>query len=394
MPILSPPSPAVTAEKRRPRIAVIARWLPAIGGTSNGIIERSRRLARAGWEVHIYAERLDHDALLAIGAIPHRILSLPSWSGLARRFFSWHSERAVSQGGFDLVVGHGDIQRQDVLVLHNCVEAAHEAVHGQPSGDPSELMWLHRRLLTDGRFRLLIANSRLMRADVMRRFGVPEEKIAVVYPGHDPSRFLPAGRPEDRKAVRGELDLHPEDVAAGLITSGDLPKRGVTLFLESLARAHRSRPRLAGVIVGKERRVGKYRSVARRLGIADRVRFVEPRADIERLYRALDLFFYPALFEEFGQTVQEAMACGLPVLTSRRVGAAELLGEESHEFVLPAPERDGFAAALCRLADDAPRREAWGRRCRHACRDNDWDLHFERVRALYERALRGGGTPI
>jgi UDP-glucose:(heptosyl)LPS alpha-1,3-glucosyltransferase len=82
----------------------------------------------------------------------------------------------------------------------------------------------------------------------------------------------------------------------------------------------------------------------------NKVFFREPQFNVENTYHALDVSVHAAAWEEFGMTVLESMACGVPVVASSRVGAAELITGEALQFVLPEPSVEAMAAAMLELA--------------------------------------------
>ena len=128
------------------------------------------------------------------------------------------------------------------------------------------------------------------------------------------------------------------------MTSGDFAKRGLDLFLATAPRGSRSaRPDARFLVVGSkelpERRARRMRSCAR--GVV----LYRPKSRApERWFAALDLFLYAARFEEFGMVVAEAQAMGVPVLTSRLVGASECLPDAYARWLLDGPEPAGMAA--------------------------------------------------
>ncbi|MDX6769006.1 MAG: glycosyltransferase family 4 protein [Elusimicrobiota bacterium] len=367
------------------RLALVARRVEGLSGASRMIVEHARRFVAAGWEVHVFAGRLDAPAVTGAGATPNLVLSWPWGSWLKRVSFARMAARGAR--GFDLVHGHGDLFDQDVLSLHNCVHAAHEAVRGTPLPDSDATGRLHSRQLRERRFRVLVANSRLMKDDATRRFGVPPESVEVVYPGFDPSRFTPADRERLGAPMRAELGVTPGETLVGLVTSGDFEKRGLPAFLRAFALAARTRPGLRALVVGKETRPGPYKALAAGLGVAERVIWREPSAGVERFYHALDLYAHPARWEEFGMSVLEALACGLPVVTGSKVGAAELMTGGLSAGVLADPAPEPLAAAFGALADDADRRRALGALGPAAAAPCAWDASAARLLALYERLL-------
>ena len=187
------------------RLALVARRVEGLSGATRLIIEEARAAVAAGWDVHVFGERLDHAAIRLAGARPRQVPSWPWGPWLKRRAFAAFAGRMVR--GFDVVHGHGDLFDQDLLSLHNCVHAAHEATHGSPLPADAPVGRIHAHQLAQRRFRLLAANSRLMKDDVVTRFGVPEGMIEVVYPGFEPSRFDPRDRERLGRPLRASLGL-------------------------------------------------------------------------------------------------------------------------------------------------------------------------------------------
>ncbi|HAM36941.1 MAG TPA: hypothetical protein DEB40_06895 [Elusimicrobia bacterium] len=370
------------------KIAIVCRRVKGLSGTTTTILEHGRRLAGLGWDVHVYGESLDRVKLRAAGIQEHSIPAWPWGSYLKRRLFAVVCDRLLARGGFDLVHGHGDNFRQDILSLHNCVHAAHLAVHSTPLPAQSSVGRVHARMLSEGRFRLLIANSRLMRDEVCERFGVPPEKIEVIYPGFDPGRFRACDRAALREPARRELGVGEGDILFGLITSGDFVKRGVGVFLRALGRVRRRGIAARAVVIGKESRLAPYLRQASAEGVAEAVSFLPPAADVAPWFHCLDVYAHPARYEEFGQSVQEALACGVPVLTGRQVGAAELIAGEARDWLLDSGGPEELGDRMEALARDAGLRQRLGALGPAAVAENTWERNFAKTLACYERLLK------
>ena len=368
------------------RLALVARRVEGLSGAARIILEEARAAADADWEVHVFAEKLDREAILAVGAAPRPVLRWPWGSWLKRRAFAATAGRMVR--GFDLVHGHGDLLDQDLLSLHNCVHAAHEAATGAPLPADDAVGRMHALQLRERRFRLLAANSRLMKDDVVRRFGVPPELVEGVYPGFEPSRFKPGDRERLGQSLRAETGIPPDAVLFGLVTSGDFEKRGLPVFLKAFAAVARECPQARALVAGKEARPGPYLRLAAELGISDKVVFRQPMTAVERLYHALDVYVHAARWEEFGMTVLEALACGVPVLTGRSVGACELLSGEAREGILDDLSPEVLAAAMLPLAREPERRARRAALGPAAAAPCAWPRHALSVLALYERLTK------
>ena len=314
------------------------------------------------------------------------MLHWPWGSWLKRRAFAALAGRAAR--GHDVVHGHGDLLDQDLLSLHNCVHAAHEVATGKPLPASDAVGRMHALQLSQRRFRLLAANSRLMKDDVVRRFGVPADMIEVVYPGFDPERFRAGDRSKLGQKSRAELGLKADQLLFGLITSGDFEKRGLALFLRAFAKMAREVPTARALIVGKETRPGPYLELAAELGITEKIHFRDPIPEVERLYHSIDIYVHAAKWEEFGMTALEALACGVPVIVGEKVGASELLDGPSREFVLPDLAPDALAGAMARLARDLALRASLSSSAPAAAEPFTLAAHGRKVLALYERLLK------
>jgi len=367
-------------QQKRFNAGIVIRKFKGLSGAVNYAAELARRLPAHGFDMTVLAQRADAALAANCGAELRKVPSLPfGWPG-SRALFSaaagWRSR------GLDLVHGQGDTLSQDVLSLHNCVHAAHEAVYGAPLPPDNGVGRLHERQLRERRFKLLVANSVLMKAEVSRRFGVPPELIRVIHPGMTPARF--AAKAPD---LRAELGFAASDVVAGLVTSGDLAKRGAGAFLKALARARAEAPQLKGLIVAGPAQAAQLRPAAAELGLGSALVFTAPRPAVERLYSTLDFMAYPALYEEFGITVLEACACGLPVLLrAAKVGAAETLSPVLRAE-LDFSSDEELAAKMAALALSPQRRSALGSAARLCALPVTWDAAAAALAAVYREAL-------
>jgi len=103
------------------------------------------------------------------------------------------------------------------------------------------------------------------------------------------------------------------------------------------------------LVVGKDR-PAHYHDMAGKLGVLDRVFFVGPRRDVENFYGAGDLFILPSVYEPFGNTCMEALACGLPLVTTRMTGASELIREGKNGLIIDDPRNIQEMAGILQRA--------------------------------------------
>lgn len=317
-------------------------------GAARTAYENIRYFKSKGYEVHVASMTLDKENIIAEGAIPHKMLPWIKYTGVwRRRWYNWQVQQLRKKLKAEITVGHGDIQDQDVVTLHNSVFLASELIHGKPLEADHEMAITHGELLRNQKFRKLIANSNLMKDDCIKRFHIPAEKIQVIYPAIDTKTFYP--RPEKREALRKRFGF-PDKVIVSLVTSGNFKKRGLDLFTEAVESLPQEIRDMASFrVVGKDNANG-----------SPLLTFDPGLTDIENYYNAIDLFVLPARIEEFGRVVLEAMGSGLPVLTTDKVGASELLEGESRRFIIPSHNVSALAEAMKELIQDKDLRTRLG----------------------------------
>jgi UDP-glucose:(heptosyl)LPS alpha-1,3-glucosyltransferase len=367
------------------RIAIVYRSISGLSGAPGIILDHSRRLSDLGYRVTLIGESLDKDRVARTGADSIRIRRLPLPKMLRLQWFMKRAGRLSRD--FDFIVGHGHSMRQHVFHLHNCIRLAHEKMHGPAAQVEDPVLLLQERMLRHGEFGFCIANSRLMQRELAGRYAIPESRIHVVYPGSDLARFKAEDRDRYRADARRELGIGASTVAAGLITSGDFRKRGVDIAIDAFsAIPAATRQQALLLIVGRESRLEQYRRQADARGLGAQVRFLPPTPQVERYFHALDLYIHPARFEEFGLSVQEAMACGLPVISSRQVGAMELLPQAAWDSLPAQPDAAELAARMQLFIEDEKLRGQWREYSRQAVARNSDAASFERVLAVYRQA--------
>lgn len=316
-------------------------------GTTRNMREQIHYFRSRGYEVHIAVLTLKEDLFDSKDVVIHKMLPWFKSTGFMRRkWFDWQVQRLRKSLRPDLTVGHGDIGQQDVLALHNSVFLASELIHNKPLDEKHEMARTHGPLLKNVGFTKMIANSQLMKDDTIKRFGVPADKIWVVYPAINTKLFRPI---PDKGALRKRFAF-PDKVIVALVTSGNFQKRGLDLFIKAIQSLPAEiRDKASFRVVGKDEK-GQFTGSG--------VVFDPGLSDIENYYNAIDVFVLPARIEEFGRVVLEAMGCGVPVITTDKVGAGELLTGASQEFVIPSHNAEALKDALVKMiSNDELRKE-------------------------------------
>jgi UDP-glucose:(heptosyl)LPS alpha-1,3-glucosyltransferase len=187
---------------------------------------------------------------------------------------------------------------------------------------------------------------------------VPEERLTVVYPGVDTKRFHPGVRQQWRNATRRQLGIGSQEVAL-LFVSNNFQRKGLDLLIGALAALNDEHTVFRLIVVGAGR-VTPFHRLARRLGVEQKIIFTGLVDGIERYYGAGDVFVLPTRYDPCAGACLEAMACGLPVVTTASNGASELIEEGASGFVLSSGKIAAQLADRLKLLSDPQRCAAMG----------------------------------
>lgn len=201
----------------------------------------------------------------------------------------------------------------------------------------------------------VLVNADGIRREIVRGLrGYDPTRVITV---HDGIRLRETG-PLSREDARRELGLPADAHVVGSVTRLSAQKR-IDRMLDAVARV----PEAHLVLAGTGELEDELRDRAASLGIDDRVHFLGYRGDVERVLAALDVFALTSQREGMANAMLEAMAVGLPVLSTPVSGAAEALGPDAagrEAGVIAPPEPDAYALALRDLLADPERRVRLG----------------------------------
>jgi glycosyltransferase involved in cell wall biosynthesis len=232
-----------------------------------------------------------------------------------------------------------------------------------------------------------------------RRFGVPEERLRVVYHGVPES----VADPERVAAVRADAGVGEHDrlvVCAGRVYTRKAQHDLARALPAVLAAAPHTRVLLAGRVSDFEYERRMW-AILHEGGVADRVRLRQDlgSADMPHVYAAADLVVQPSREEGLGLAAIEAMAAGKPVVGARVVGLSEVFTDGRDGLLVPAADPPALAAAMVRLLTDPAAAARLGERAVATARKRfSRDAMVAATLAGYEAALvharRAGRTPV
>lgn len=234
----------------------------------------------------------------------------------------------------------------------------------------------------------VIANSENTRSILTRRWGLPERKVRLLYPGVDTAWFVPT--PRDA-AVRARLGWGERKV---VLTVGRLQKRkGHDVMVRALATVRRRHPDMLYCIVGDGEERFNLERLVDELDLSGHVQFLG-EVDEETLlacYQQCNLFVLPNReiegdIEGFGMVLLEAQACGKPVIAGQSGGTTEAIKAPDTGLVVPCHEAETLAAAVVDLLSDASRLEHIGRAARMWAIEFGWERSAVRAADLFQAA--------
>lgn len=215
-----------------------------------------------------------------------------------------------------------------------------------------ELLKLETGLFEPGRFGLYVANSEMMREEVLRRFGVSAERITVIPNGVDWSLFH-TGLRDGRDALRQAHGI-PPDAKLVLFSGMDFRRKGLPEAVRGFIELAKQNDAAWFACVGPG-----YTDAAeeelRRAGLAVRARFIDQTGEIAAWYAAADVFVLPTMHDPSANAVTEALACGTPVITSAENGARQHIRDGVNGWVLrDRTDATELAQRIGQLLDNPP----------------------------------------
>jgi UDP-glucose:(heptosyl)LPS alpha-1,3-glucosyltransferase len=362
-------------------------------GSERRYAELLRGLEAGGCEVHLFARRWD--AAAARGLVCHR-MPAPGPAALAPLVLAL-SALAVTRrwrSRLDLVHSHTQSLGDDVVspgggAYRACLAAVGRRRRWRPGGGDTWRAQDRARVLVERwqfrSARRIVANSQWSARVLGATYPFAASRTRCVYNGVDATHFSPRVRDEFRRATRARLGLGPGQIAFLLVGTG-LRRKGVLELLKAFAALGRAPAR--AIIVG--RRAGPDDAlIARaldRLRLGERVVLRDFASDPRPYYAAADVFVLPTKFDPFSNATAEALACGLPVVTTAANGVSELLADGREGFVVSDPRDVGaLGRALERMLDADRRRMAQAARA--VAETLTWQRHVDAMRALYAEVL-------
>ncbi|MEW6409287.1 MAG: glycosyltransferase family 4 protein [Nitrospirota bacterium] len=328
------------------RIALVRKRFVSYGGAENYLWLLSRLLIKEGFDVHIFANRWVDEKGLTF----HNV---PVWRGpssISNLTFALNCEHILKKWDMDVIISFertfyqdiyraGDGCHREWLEQRKKIYPFYKRYSDYINPLHAVFLYIEKRIFTDMNLKMVITNSKMVKTQIAGHYRFPEDRIVIIYNGVDLGRFNPSQKKELRKSIREYLGFKEDDFVIIFVGSG-FRRKGLDTLLRAVSRLKNTntgfgRP-IRLLIVGKDE-PRRYKSMAGRLGILENLSFIPQTAMVEELYLASDIFALPTFYDPFSNATLEAMACGLPVITTSYNGASEIMTDGKEGFILSDP---------------------------------------------------------
>ncbi len=337
------------------RLAIIRQRYTPHGGAERFVESALEALLERNVAITMYTREWPQTKLQLIE--PH-ICDPAYWGPLWRDWGFAHAvSREIGRSRANLVQSHERVLCCDIYRPEDGLHASwlEERLKGAPAllrlrvaADPWHryTLRMERQLFASPWLRAVLCNSKMVRDDIKTRFGLPDERLPVIYNAVDADAFSPALR-EHREHIRGKHRI-PDDAVVFLLAGSGFARKGLPAALAAMAALP---PEAHLIVIGDDRRLEAAKQRARDLDVRSRVTFLPGSTELAPYYGAADAFVLPAVYDSFPDAAMEAMASGLPVVTSTRSGAAEIVVEHDAGFVCDARDVTALAGHMTALLD-------------------------------------------
>ena len=377
------------------KIAIIRQKFVLYGGAEQFVQGYIQQLAEAGHDIHIFANQWsssDHPNIHL-----HHVRAFKLNSFIRTLSFAWFAARAVGKESFDIIQSHEKTWKQNV---YRVGDGCHKEWLDQRkrflpalkrfslSYNPFHrlILKLEKNIFESGQCKKFIAISQMVKNDILKHYHCPQENISVVYNGVDLTRFHPENKNLYRENIRKELEIPINSVLILFVGSG-FERKGLKAILQATQYFKSKDWKL--VIMGK----GKWKKYIHFVpeNLRSQIIYKEPVPDIEKYYAAADIFALPSIYEPFGNANLEALASGLPVITTRHCGAADIIQHRLNGLIVETPESSEEVAENINHLFDPTVRQSMGQNGRALAEHFSVGKNTHEMVKVYEEIIASQG---
>lgn len=368
--------------KNKLKIAVVVKRFVTTGGAERYAVEIARRMQQKGHKVDLYSREVDEEA--ARGMTVFKVPKKMEFSGaLSLYTFAKSSHFMFSKKEYDIVHSHDRGYGHDVSTVHTFsykkgVEnfSFLKKVNDIYCSPRARLhLWLEKKQMASP---VLVAVSDIIKADI-RHYHERHKDVFVVTPGVDTYKF--SCMPHEGRCLKPgkERKDSKNNRLVVLFIGSEFRRKGLGDLIPSITRD------MELLVVGRGEHHKFYKNLVKKNRLEENISFKGLKDNVSDYYHAADVLVLPSRREAFGMTVLEAMACGLPVITSAAVGSAALIENKKNGFVFQHPSE---LKQMLKKLMDKKRRELMGREARKTAEKYTWDLAANQYENVYYDCIR------
>lgn len=243
---------------------------------------------------------------------------LPSWL----RVLLFNYQVCKNKTKDDIYLSLERISCPDIYRAGDGVHKVFLQIEKKSKFNPLHLVYLYleKRCFTNSK--MIIANSNMVKNEIVSTYNIDEKKIKVIYNGFPLEKF---DKEKSKENLEKEFSFNLKEKIILYVGSG-FKRKGVKEFLEILSKLKNKNFR--AFIIGKEKKMDSYKILAKNLGLENKVVFTGARSDVKDFYTMSDIFLFPTRYEPFSNVVLEAMNYENVVITTKQNGASEILSNE------------------------------------------------------------------
>jgi UDP-glucose:(heptosyl)LPS alpha-1,3-glucosyltransferase len=376
------------------KIALVCRhYTLNRGGLERYTVNLSRLLLSAGHEIHVFGHTFDGPQGIRFHRVPMLELNSPA----KNLTFAYFCRKRIQTAEYAIVHSMERILAQDIYRVSDGINPVLlRCRYGNPvlrlykSITPRRLAisFLERKIFQAGGCRLAMTNSKLIKSHLERFYGMSPDRIAVIYNGVDTGRFNTEVRARYRQAIRDRLAYTQRDIVM-VFVSNNFKLKGLSSVIRAM---HLLRDRKFRLLVVGNDDPRPYRDLIDRLSLPESIRFLGAQRSIEKIYACGDMFILPTAYEPFANVCLEAMACGLPVITTASNGASEIITPGKSGYVLDTDSPEASAEKIAGLETEISRSEM-GRQAAETAVSFTWENHLSALLKLYQNLERKPRPP-
>lgn len=367
------------------------------GGAERYLVDLCTRMATEGYEVHVYTEHQDEEDP---GIYFHSVKTIPFPKSLRLLSFAIKATKEIENGNYDITFGVGNTLKADVLQPHGGVHWAWFWRSLRAYDHPILWMikffgrvlslkqwisgWIEDAPYKKAKFAKIIAISEMVKMDMIRWYQIPEERITVVYNGVDIEHFHPRNR-QYRGEIRRRHGIGDELVI--LFVSNNFRMKGLGFLIKALAKIRKGNPLPFKLLVLGRDRQGSYLRLARKNGIFEEVVFAGSTNEPEKYYGASDFLVHPTFYDACSLTVLEALASGLPVITTHSNGAGGIITQGQEGFVISDPRGEKILIEKISFLLDRERVEKASIAARRLAETYSIERNWKEMKNIFQKNL-------